>query len=166
MLWLRSAVFTLLLPGTVLIWIPLWLLMLRGGRLELGAARWVGLLALIPGVAGLLWCIWEFSRGGRGTLAPVDPPRFVVRNGLYRVVRNPMYLCVLTTLVGEALLFHSARLVVWSVIVAITVHIFVVAYEEPQLRQRFGAPYERYCQDVGRWVPRRRSPRNREPGGL
>ena len=155
MLWLRSAFFTLLLPGTVLIWVPVWLLTLPGGRFGLGAARWVGLPVLMVAVAGLLWCIWDFGRTGRGTLAPVDPPRFVVRSGLYRLVRNPMYLSVLVALVGEAVLFRSSRLVVWAVIVSITVHLFVVAYEEPRLRQQFGAPYEAYCREVGRWVPRR-----------
>ena len=146
--------FTLLLPGTVLIWVPLWLVIGNGGWLELGMAGWFGLALLTVGLAGLLWCIWDFGRRGRGTLAPVDPPRFVVRSGLYRVVRNPMYLSVLTALVGEALLFGSYRLAGWAIIVAVTVHLFVVAYEEPRLRQEFGADYEAYCRAVPRWVPR------------
>jgi protein-S-isoprenylcysteine O-methyltransferase Ste14 len=79
----------------------------------------------------------------------------VVRGGLYRVVGNPMYVSVLIALVAEALLFRSIRLVVWAVIVSVTVHIFVVAYEEPHLRKQFGTPYEEYSGQVGRWFPRR-----------
>ncbi len=155
MLWLRSAFFTLVFPGSVLIWVPLWLSTSDGGTLSLGWARWLGVAPLIFGAAGLLWCIWDFGRTGRGTLAPVDPPRFVVRSGLYRVVRNPMYLSVLTALAGEVLLFSSARLLVWGAIVAITFHLFVVGYEEPTLRRLFGDDYEGYRRAVPRWLPRR-----------
>ena len=156
-LWLRSVFFTLVLPGSVLLWVPLWISTQTGGMLELGAARWIGLPVLIIGVGGLLWCIWDFGRQGKGTLAPVDPPRFVVRGGLYRCVRNPMYLSVLIALGGEALLFSSFWLIVWAAIVAIAFHVFVVAYEEPALRRQFGASYEAYCRAVSRWLPRRRS---------
>jgi protein-S-isoprenylcysteine O-methyltransferase Ste14 len=152
-LWLRSAFFTLVLPGTVLLWVPL--LLTDGVSVEAGAIRWAGLPLLIIGAAGLGWCIWDFGHRGKGTLAPVDPPRFVVRSGLYRWVRNPMYVSVLVTLAGEAILFGSLRLAAWGAIVAITVHLFVVAYEEPTLRRQFGADYEAYCSAVRRWRPRR-----------
>ena len=154
MLWLRSALFTLLGPGTVLGAVPLWLSTLTGARLRLGVARWIGVPLLIVGVAGLFWCIWDFARRGRGTLAPIDPPRFIVRGGLFGVVRNPMYLAVLIALAGEALLFRSIALIAWAGIVAIWFHLFVVAYEEPRLRRQFGAPYEEYCGAVARWIPR------------
>jgi len=154
-LWLRSAFFTLVLPGAVLIWVPRWQSMYTGGTLGLGSARWVGVAPLIIGTTGLLWCIWDFGRMGKGTLAPVDPPRFVVRRGLYRVVRNPMYLSVLTALAGEALLFRNLRLATWGAIAAIMFHVFVVAYEEPTLRRQFGNDYEGYCRAVSRWLPRR-----------
>jgi protein-S-isoprenylcysteine O-methyltransferase Ste14 len=154
-LWLRSAFFTLVLPGTVLIWVPLWLSTYTGGTLALGAARWVGVAPLIIGTAGVLWCIWDFGRMGKGTLAPVDPPRFVVRSGLYRVVRNPMYLSVLTALLGEVLVFCSLRLIAWGAVVAIAFHLFVIVYEEPAMRRQFGADYATYCSAVPRWRPRR-----------
>jgi protein-S-isoprenylcysteine O-methyltransferase Ste14 len=154
-LWLRSAFFTLLLPGSVLLWVPLWISTQSVETFELGAARWIGLPVLIMGAAGLLWCIWDFSRRGKGTLAPVDPPRVVVRTGPYRVVRNPMYLSVLIALGGEALLFPSAWLIVWAAIVATAFHVFVIAYEEPALRRQFGSAYEEYCRAVSRWLPRR-----------
>jgi protein-S-isoprenylcysteine O-methyltransferase Ste14 len=153
-LWLRSAFFTLALPGTVLIWVPLWLSTFEGGTVEIGAVRWVGVPPSVIGAAGLLWCIWDFARAGKGTLAPVDPPRFVVRSGLYRVVRNPMYVSVLTVLAGEVFVFRSLRLAVWAGVVAVAVQLFVVAYEEPTLRRQFGSDFETYCREVPRWRPR------------
>ena len=101
----------------------------------------------------------DFARVGKGTLAPVDPPRFVVRSGLYRFVRNPMYLAVLTVLVGEVLLLGSLRLIVWEATVALAFHLFVVTYEEPTLRRLFGADFETYCRQVPRWLPMRRAGR-------
>lgn len=155
MLWLRAVFFALVLPGTVLIWVPLWLSS-SGGRISTkGATSWLGAVPLVIGVAGLLWCIWDFGHTGRGTLAPVDPPQFVVRTGLYRFVRNPMYLSVLTAVVGEALVLRSVRLAVWGAVVAIAFHLFVVNYEEPTLQRQFGADYEAYCRDVPRWWPGR-----------
>jgi len=163
MLWLRSALFALLLPGSVLIWVPLWL---SSGDdhadLGIGPLRWIGLPLVVLGGAGLLWCIADFARRGRGTLAPVDPPRFVVRSGLYRVTRNPMYVAVLNTLVGEAVLFDSVPLAVWTAVVAVTVHLFVVLYEEPTLHRQFGDPYDAYRAMVPRWLRLTRAP-TREP---
>jgi protein-S-isoprenylcysteine O-methyltransferase Ste14 len=157
-LWLRSIAFALLLPGSVLLWVPLGLSAGDPARLGLGGgpARWLGLPLVVLGGGALLWCIAEFARRGRGTLAPVDPPRFVVRSGLYRVTRNPMYVGVLVTLAGEALLFDSLPLAVWAAVVAVTVHLFVVLYEEPTLRRQFGEPYETYLATVPRWLPRPR----------
>ncbi len=156
MLWLRSTFFAVVLPGTVLIWVPLWLSTFSGGTLDLGPIRWVGLAPLIVGTGGLLRCIGDFAWSGRGTLAPVDPPRFVVRSGLYHVVRNPMYISVLCALGGQVLLFRSLRLVAWGTTVAIAFHLFVVLYEEPTLRRQFGTDYETYCREVPRWLPRPR----------
>jgi protein-S-isoprenylcysteine O-methyltransferase Ste14 len=96
----------------------------------------------------------RFAHEGRGTLAPVDPPRFVVRGGLYRIVRNPMYLANLAAIVGSGLFFQSWRLLVWAGALFAAFHLFVVVYEEPTLRRRFGEVYESYQRDVGRWVPR------------
>lgn len=154
-LWLRAALFTLALPGTVLVWVPLWITASDGEPWDVGTVRWLGLVPLSVGAAGLLWCIWDFGHRGEGTLAPVDPPKFVVRSGLYRVVRNPMYVAVLVALAGEVLLSGSTGLAVWAVAVTVGFNVFVLAYEEPALRRRFGSDYEAYCRGVPRWIPRR-----------
>ena len=138
----------------MLAWVPLWLSTLAGARLDFGSLRWLGVPLMAVGTAALAWCIWDFGHQGRGTLAPVDAPRFVVRTGLYGLVRNPMYLAVLMTLTGEVLLFQSRTLLAWEAAVGLTVHLFVVLYEEPTLRRRFGADYEVYRRAVPRWLPR------------
>ena len=104
-------------------------------------------------------CIWEFARSGRGTLAPVDPPCELVVGGLYRYVRNPMYLSVTMIVLGELLLTRSRSLLLYWARWFVGVNLFVIGYEEPTLRSRFGAAYERYTQEVGRWLPRLRSHR-------
>jgi protein-S-isoprenylcysteine O-methyltransferase Ste14 len=157
MLALRAVFFTLLMPGTVVVVIP-WLLLRgqpsRGFRLDLPAV--VGAALAIAGAGVLLVCIRDFAVSGRGTLAPVDPPRKLVRVGLYRHVRNPMYLGVLLALVGEALFFESAVLGFYAAVVALAFHLFVVLLEEPTLRSSFPADYERYRASVPRWIPRLR----------
>jgi protein-S-isoprenylcysteine O-methyltransferase Ste14 len=156
-LWVRATLYAVVLPGSVLVWVPLWLSHGEHGDLAVGPARWIGLPLVVAGAVALLWCIVDFARRGRGTLAPVDPPRFVVRDGLYRATRNPMYVAVLVTLVGEALLCDSLPLAVWTLVVAVTVHLFVILYEEPTLHALFGEPYDAYRARVPRWLlPRRR----------
>jgi protein-S-isoprenylcysteine O-methyltransferase Ste14 len=118
--------------------------------------HWLGLAAIGIGVVLLGTCIWEFARRGRGTLAPVDPPTTLVVQGLYRYVRNPMYLSVTMIVLGEALLTGSrALLAFWAVWVR-AANLFVIGYAEPTLRRRFGTTYDRYRATVGRWLPRRR----------
>jgi protein-S-isoprenylcysteine O-methyltransferase Ste14 len=102
-------------------------------------------------------CILEFARTGRGTLSPVDPPRVLVVHGLYRYVRNPMYLSVTAIVLGEAVLSGSTGLVVYWAVWFAAANLFVVFYEEPNLRRRFGAEYDRYMKAVGRWLPRVRA---------
>ena len=99
-------------------------------------------------------CIVEFARSGRGTLSPIDPPRLLVVRGLYRYVRNPMYLAVTLILLGEAGLLHSVDLVTYWACFFVAANVFVIGYEEPYLRSRFGVSYEAYTHQVGRWIPR------------
>jgi protein-S-isoprenylcysteine O-methyltransferase Ste14 len=151
----RSLVWTLLVPGVVAGYVPWRYLGLDRVRLDLlDPLHLIGLGCIGLGAALLAACIWEFARYGRGTLAPVDAPRELVVQGLYRHVRNPMYLSVATIGIGELLLAQSRALLVYWTLWFIMVNLFVIAYEEPTLRRRFGLSYERYAQSVGRWLPR------------
>jgi protein-S-isoprenylcysteine O-methyltransferase Ste14 len=158
MLLVRSVFFTFLLPGTVTVLIPYWLISSRrtGALSSHQALRYLGSPLIAIGAAGLLWCIWEFFSEGRGTLAPIDPPKHLVVRGLYRYVRNPMYVAVVTTLIGEAIFFMSLPVLIEAGVFTILAHLFVMCYEEPALRRQFGESYERYSQTVGRWIPRYR----------
>jgi protein-S-isoprenylcysteine O-methyltransferase Ste14 len=154
---LRSLLWAILLPGVVASYVPWRLFGLRRTRLEpAGALDLLALACLAAGIALLGACIFEFARSGRGTLSPVDPPRHLVVRGLYRHVRNPMYLSVTMILLGEALLARSSALAAYWVLWFAGANLFVIAYEEPALRRRFGTSYDEYVRRVGRWMPRLR----------
>jgi len=118
--------------------------------------RWVGVGPSILGFAVAWRCVWDFGRTGHGTPAPVAPPKNLVVVGMYRYVRNPMYLGFFFGWVGLWLVFGQANAVtlVTAIIVIIGVMLFVRFYEEPTLRRMFGAEYEQYCRNVPRWIPR------------
>ena len=154
MLWLRSLFFAALVPGMVLGVIPAWLV--RTGRIptaDFGPARWLGLLPLAAGVALMIVCIVDFMSRGRGTLAPVDPPRHLVIAGPYRWVRNPMYVAGVCILIGETSWWEAPGLIAYLAVFWSGAHLFVVGYEEPALTARFGAEYVQYRERVPRWVP-------------
>ena len=156
-LWLalRSLVWTILLPGMVAGYVP-W----RYVGLDQATLNWrdpldlMGLLLVASGALVLVTCIWEFARSGRGTLAPVDPPKHLVVQGLYRYVRNPMYVGVTTILLGELLIARTAAFALYYVCWLVAVNLFIIGYEEPTLRRQFGASYEQYTKTVRRWIPR------------
>jgi len=99
----------------------------------------------------LIRCIWGFAFYGKGTLAPIDPPKTLVVYGPYNYTRNPMYLSVIGILVSETILFKSIYLPIYMLILFSMFHIFITFYEEPKLRELFGESYERYFQSVPRW---------------
>jgi protein-S-isoprenylcysteine O-methyltransferase Ste14 len=134
---------------------PFLLLRSGFGRVETGPWRFLGLPVLGAGVAIYGWCARDFAVRGRGTPAPWDAPRRLVVEGLYRRVRNPMYLGVLSIVAGEAVFFGSALLLGYGVLVFLAFHLRVVCHEEPALRRAFGDAYDAYCGAVGRWLPRR-----------
>ena len=153
---LRSLLWTILLPGVFAGYVPWRYFGVSRVHLDLtNPLHLLGLLLITMGAALLGACIWEFGRRGRGTLSPVDPPKELVVHGLYRYVRNPMYLSVSTIVFGEALLARSSALLLYWVIFFTAANLFIVLYEEPTLRRQFGESYERYTQRVGRWLPRR-----------
>jgi protein-S-isoprenylcysteine O-methyltransferase Ste14 len=123
-----------------------------------GAARWRW-LAAVPSVIGFavaLRCVWDFGWTGHGTPAPVAPPQRLVVVGFYRYVRNPMYLGFALGWIGLWIVFGHADPVLIAAVAAVVlgVHLFVVFYEEPTLRNKFGADYQEYRQNVRRWWPR------------
>ena len=151
---LRSLLWTILLPGFFAGYAPWRYFGLSQAKVDwLNPAHLVGVLGIAAGIALLAACIVEFARRGRGTLSPLDPPRHLVVRGLYRYVRNPMYLSVTIIVLGEALLIQSKALAIWWAIWFAFVNLFVMAYEEPTLRRQFGASYEEYTRRVGRWIP-------------
>jgi protein-S-isoprenylcysteine O-methyltransferase Ste14 len=156
MLFLRVAVFTALMPGTVTVMVP-YILLHSDIKCALGlsaALRVLGLLPLSAGVSAYLWCAWDFAVSGRGTPAPFDPPRLLVTRGLYAFVRNPIYAGVVSILVGEALLFDSMPLLAYGALLLVLFHLRVLLYEEPRLRRNFGPSYDEYSRSVPRWLPR------------
>ena len=138
--------------------LPSWL----GFRVDIsGAARWRW-IAAVPSVLGFavaLRCVWDFGWTGRGTPAPIAPPKKLVVVGFYRYVRNPMYLGFFIGWAGLWVVFGRANLLAIALALAVVlgVALFVLLYEEPTLRKTFGEEYEEYCRNVRRWVPRLRA---------
>lgn len=153
---LKTLLFLAVVPGTVAGWVPYGLGRWRSGLpvFDFGSTRHVGWLLILPGVAVLLWSAWEFAIRGHGTPAPIDPPKKFVASGLYRYVRNPMYLGVLATVVGQFLFYGNANVLIYAAVLAVGFHAFVRRYEEPTLQGLFGAEYAGYCRAVPRWFPR------------
>jgi protein-S-isoprenylcysteine O-methyltransferase Ste14 len=106
------------------------------------------------GMIGLLDSFGRFAIQGLGTPAPVLLPRHLVVTGLYRYVRNPMYVAVVSTILGQGLLFGNAALLEYGALVCFLMHLFVLGYEEPTLRMSFGDEYKSFCAEVPRWIPR------------
>lgn len=160
---LRSVFWTIVFPGLFAGYLPWRFFGLRSVIIDLRIPlHWSGLLLMCLGTTLLAVCIFEFARTGRGTLSPVDPPRVLVVRGLYRFVRNPMYLSVTLIVWGEILLTHSSAMLAYWFVWFAAANLFVWGYEEPALRRQFGTDYDRYAATVGRWFPRFRS--LRRPG--
>lgn len=152
---LRSFLFLVLAPGMVAGYIPLALLR-AGPRLEMGIFAYLAFPLWLVGGVILLWSFWNFLKQGRGTPAPIDPPKELVAAGFYRYVRNPMYVGVLAMILGHFLWFGYWNLLMYALVVFLAFHIFVTYYEEPTLKRKFGASYEEYLRRVPRWIPKLR----------
>jgi protein-S-isoprenylcysteine O-methyltransferase Ste14 len=153
----RTLIFTIIAPGFWTVAMPYWMLP-RGVRLELRGASLLGLPLIAAGVAlYVATAFWGFALRGKGTPAPIDPPKKLVVEGPYRVVRNPMYWAVACVMMGEALAFRSMALAELAIAFFAGTILFVLLYEEPTLRRKFGAEYEAYCRRVPRWLPRFRN---------
>jgi protein-S-isoprenylcysteine O-methyltransferase Ste14 len=153
----RTLIFTILVPGFWTVAMQYWILP-RGAHLDLRGVGLFGLLLMAWGAAlYFVTAFWGFALRGGGTPAPIDPPKKLVVEGPYRVVRNPMYWAVASVVMGEALAFRSMTLAELAVTLFAGAMLFVLFYEEPALRRKFGAEYDEYCERVPRWIPRFRN---------
>jgi|SRR5829696_801223 len=151
---LGSAVFFVLAPGTVVGVIPRWI---TGWQVQLywaAPARFVGLVLLMAGIAVLVEAFARFVFEGLGTPSPIAPTDRLVVGGLYRYVRNPMYVAVLVAIVGQAFWFGQPVLFGYAGLVWAAVMSFVRWYEEPHLAERYGGSYRVYRDAVPGWIPR------------
>ena len=150
---LRSLLFLILAPGIVAGYVPL-VLLRQGSQIETGFFSYLAFPLWLIGSIILLWSFWNFLIQGRGTPAPIDPPKELVATGFYRYIRNPMYVGVLAIIIGHFLWFGYWSLLIYAIVVFVGFHTFVTFYEEPTLKRKFGTSYEDYLKKVPRWIPR------------
>jgi len=150
---LGSILFFILAPGMVAGFIPLALLR-TGPQIQTGFLAYAAFPLWVIGTTVLVWCFWDFLVKGKGTPAPIDPPKELVVSGLYKYVRNPMYVGILLVILGHFLWFGYWNLLIYAAVVFTTFSTFVIFYEEPTLKRNFGAAYEDYRKRVPRWIPR------------
>lgn len=150
---LKSLLFFVLAPGMVAGFIPLGLLR-TGLQVQTSYWKYAAYPFWLIGLVVLLWCFWDFLAKGKGTPAPVDPPKQLVATGLYKYVRNPMYVGVTLVNIGHFVWFGYWGILLYTVLVWTAFHLFVTFYEEPNLHSRFGLAYEEYLNNVPRWIPR------------
>jgi protein-S-isoprenylcysteine O-methyltransferase Ste14 len=151
-----SFVFLLVAPGVVAGLVPWWISHWQVQRSFFGiyALRAVGIVLLLVGVPAVLDSFARFALQGLGTPAPALPTKHLVVTGLYRYVRNPMYVGVTAAIFGQGLLFGNLRVLEYGLFVWLAFHLFVLGYEEPKLRETFGEEYEDFRRNVPRWIPR------------
>jgi protein-S-isoprenylcysteine O-methyltransferase Ste14 len=155
-LFLKNLLFTVLVPGVLAGYLPIILVRPTGVPLAGAGLRAIPALVFLGfGMLTYFLCIWGFAVTGKGTPAPIDAPKSLVVAGLYHYVRNPMYLGVLSVVLGWGILTAAPVLVLYLMGLAGAFHLFVIGYEEPTLRRRFGTAYEEYCAAVPRWLPSR-----------
>ena len=152
----KSLLFFILVPGMLIGYFPYTIAQTDVEQFDLGIISYLAFALWLIGGIGMLWCFWNFTVNGRGTPAPIDPPKELVAVGLYRFARNPMYVAGIIALFGWILWSPSLSLIVAPFLFFSAVHLFVTLYEEPTLKKKFGAAYEEYVKRVPRWIPRLR----------
>jgi protein-S-isoprenylcysteine O-methyltransferase Ste14 len=170
---LRHLVAIAILPGTVMVLVPVWIADRYGAPLTIGASparavlQLAGVALLAVGLFLFFASLRLFATRGKGTLAPWDPPRVLVLRGPYRLVRNPMISGVIFILFGQALTLLSPLHGVWAAAFLMLNLVYIPLMEEPQLERRFGEAYREYRRHVGRFLPRSRPwvPGAPPPGG-
>jgi protein-S-isoprenylcysteine O-methyltransferase Ste14 len=157
---LKTAVFTVLVPGTVAGLVPRLLARYDREASLLGSriARAIGLVSFVSGLVLYLRTAWQFSSEGQGTPSPSHETEALVTGGVYVHMRNPMYVGVLLVIGGQAVRYRSVHVLWWAVVCWLGFHRRVIEYEEPHLAEKYGDAYEEYCERVPRWLPRLRQP--------
>jgi protein-S-isoprenylcysteine O-methyltransferase Ste14 len=155
-----SAIFLVIAPGFVAGLVPWWIShwhfedSFPATPFFQVVFRVAGGILITLGLIGLLDSFARFAVQGVGTPAPVFPTRHLVVSGLYRYVRNPMYVAVVSAILGQGFVFGNARVLGYGAIVWLLFHLFVLAYEEPTLKASFGVEYDAFRKAVPRWIPR------------
>jgi protein-S-isoprenylcysteine O-methyltransferase Ste14 len=151
-----TVVFLVLAPGFLVVLVPFWISRWRIQPPLLGfmGLRMLGVILMAAGFTVLLESFARFALQGLGTPAPVFPTQHLIVKGFYRYVRNPMYVAVVSMVLGQGLFFGNPQLLVYGFIAWLGTFLFVLTYEEPTLRRTFGAEYETYRANVPRWIPR------------
>jgi protein-S-isoprenylcysteine O-methyltransferase Ste14 len=150
-----SAIFLVVAPGIVAGYVP-WRICrwhVEAPLLGISSLRLVGVLLIAAGLTVLLDSFARFALQGLGTPAPIFPTRHLVVSGLFRYVRNPMYIAVVSLILGQGLFFGSILVLEYGVVVFVGFYLFVLIYEEPTLLKSYGREYEEFCANVPRWIP-------------
>lgn len=150
-MFIRALLAFLALPGLAAFVAPLYLVKIDHWKAGIFPP---GVILLLLGAFLLLWCVRDFYVAGKGTVAPWDPPKRLVVVGLYRHVRNPMYIGVVTLVCGWTALYRSPVILLYALVLALAFHVRVLTYEEPHLSRQFGNAWVEYRAHVGRWLPR------------
>jgi protein-S-isoprenylcysteine O-methyltransferase Ste14 len=150
---IKTVVFGCIVPGFVFVYVPWRIAAATNPNTLLPFGPIHGAAYLFWAVGGLImaWAAGLFAILGRGTPAPIDPPKDLVIRGLYRYTRNPMYVGAMIVLIGQTLWFQSPGVFLYTVIVGLSFHLYIRFYEEPVLTERFGDAYRRYCKETPRW---------------
>jgi protein-S-isoprenylcysteine O-methyltransferase Ste14 len=153
---LGSVLFFVVAPVVVAGLVPWWIMRWEFQPAFLGfeVTRVIGVMLIIAGIPAVVDSFARFALQGLGTPAPIAPTQNLVVTGLYRYVRNPIYIAVVSVTVGQALLFGDGRLLWYGAVVWLVFHLFVVLSEEPILQRKFGMEYETFRANVPRWIPR------------
>jgi protein-S-isoprenylcysteine O-methyltransferase Ste14 len=153
---LGSALFFVIAPLVLAGFVPWWVTQweFRTAFFGVDLTRILGGILIIVGVPGLVDSFARFALEGLGTPAPIAPTQKLAVTGLYRYVRNPIYIAVVAVIFGQALLFGDWRLLWYGALLWLFFHVVVVTYEEPTLKQTFGTEYESFRTNVPRWIPR------------
>jgi protein-S-isoprenylcysteine O-methyltransferase Ste14 len=153
---LGTAIFLFVAPGTFAAFMPWWMTrwQVHASFPGFTIVRAIGALLIVAGMIGLLDAFARFALQGIGTPAPIYPTRRLVVTGSYRYVRNPMYIALVSLVLGQALFLGDIHVLIYGLCFWLLTHLFVLLYEEPTLRRSFPEDYAAFTANVPRWIPR------------